>query len=86
MALTAATPETFALIDDAVLDGEDLTTMELESALRWVSVYANLLRTAVRLRSTTQASNEGLRRQAEMYARRLELWKARAAAIADRYP
>jgi hypothetical protein len=85
--VTAPTPPpSFALLDDAVLDGEDLGTTDLETALRWVSVYAELLRTALVLRSRAQPSSETLRQQADMYGRRLLLWKARASEIAERFP
>jgi predicted NAD/FAD-binding protein len=76
----------FALIDDTVLDEEDPETRDLEQALRWTRTYAQLLTFAVRLQADQPSAVESLRRQAEMYSRRLQLWKDRCQAIADRYP
>jgi hypothetical protein len=76
----------FALIDDTVLDEEDPETRDLEEAMRWTTTYAQLLVLAVRLQADRPSEIESLGRQAEMYARRLQLWKERSQAIADRYP
>ena len=82
--IMAVSTSRFALIDDTVLNEEDPETRDLEQALRWVRTYAELLTFAVRLQAEQPAPSMGLRRQAEMYTRRLTLWKERCRAIADR--
>jgi hypothetical protein len=82
----AVSASRFALIDDTVLDEEDAETRDLEQALRWVRTYAELLTLAVRLQAERPVQVDSLRRQAEMYGRRLQLWKDRCRTIADRYP
>ncbi len=76
----------FAIIDDQILDGEDLTTTKLEDAVHWTQVHAELLRLSVRIRAERQSDSDALLRQAEMYGRRLALWKTRCREIAERYP
>jgi hypothetical protein len=82
----AVSASRLALIDDRVLDEEDTETRDLEQALHWLRTYAELLALAVRLQAEQPGEMAGLRLQAEMYGRRLEIWKERARTIADRYP
>ena len=76
----------FALIDDRVLDEEDDDTRDLEQALRWVRVYAGLLSLALKMQAEPAGYTDGLKQQADLYSRRLALWKERSQIIADRYP
>ncbi len=79
-------PDSFAIIDDQILDGEDQTTTKLEDAIQWTQVYAELLRLSVRIRAEGRSDSETLQQQADMYGRRLAFWKNRCREIADRYP
>lgn len=76
----------FAMIDDQVLDGEDPTTTNLEDAIHWTQVYADLLRLAVKIQAERRSDSLTLQQQVDLYGRRLTFWKTRCREIAERYP
>ncbi len=72
---------TFAVIDDQILDVEDPETTQLEDAVHWTRVYAELLRISTSLQAAGRLDSETLQRQADMYRRQLAFRKTRRRRI-----
>ncbi len=79
-------PADVVLIDGKILDEEVDDSRDLEQAFRWVTVYAELLRIALKRQADQHTPADVLRKQVDLYGRRLALWKDRCRVIADRYP
>ncbi len=84
--LRSPAPAYVALIDEDSLDEGDADSRDLDQAFRWVTVYAELLSVALKTQADQQTPADVLRKQVDLYARRLALWKDRCRAIANRYP
>lgn len=69
------------VVDEVLLDGEDPGTADLDLATRWMQVYAEMLRLSASLEATRPAEVGSLRRQAELYRRRMAFWRERCLAI-----
>jgi hypothetical protein len=90
-----------AVDERTLLPGEDTDSVQIDDALHWIQVYAELLRFKDSMLAAAERAAEGLtdsaradisidqdllRAQAQRYRARSEFWFARAGELSDGQP